>query len=52
MFFKTLKKAIIVILVVVVLFFSIIGIVALATHQDYVVVMNAAFAWIKGLSKG
>lgn len=52
MFFKMLKKAIVFILVVAVLFFGIIGVVALATHQDYVVVMNAVFAWFKGLSKG
>ncbi len=51
MFFRTLKKAICVILVVAVLFFGIIGVVALATHQDYVVIMNGVFAWIKGLSK-
>lgn len=32
------------------LFFGIIGLVALVTHQDYNVVMNVVFEWIKGLS--
>ena len=32
------------------LFFGAIGVVALATNQDYVTVMNLAFDWIKGLS--
>lgn len=50
--YKILKTTISTAIVLAGLFFGIIGIVALATHQDYVVVMNAVFAWFKGLSKG
>lgn len=50
--YKILKTIISTAVVLAGLFFGIIGIIALATHQDYVVVLNLAFAWIKGLSKG
>lgn len=48
--FKILKSALTIAAVVAVLFFGGIGIAALVTHQDYTVVMNVVFDWIKGLS--
>ena len=47
---KVAKYAISTVAVLAGLFFGAIGIVALVTKQDYVVVMNTAFDWFKGLS--
>ena len=49
-FTKVLSYALSTVTVVAGLFFGAIGVVALVTKQDYVVVMNTAFDWFKGLS--
>lgn len=47
---KVAKYAFSTVVVLAGLFFGAIGVVALVTKQDYVVVMNTAFDWFKGLS--
>lgn len=47
---KIFKNIIITIVSLCALFFGVIGIVALATNQEYVSVLNMVFEWFKGLS--